>query len=132
MKLLRLLDIHGCIDAVPGRTTMIAKDALLHVAGHAHSGMRTRNYLNTGFLHRDGSNGAVPMMGRYFYMEITGRAVDAQFHEPGPMRRVPLKSPGFKGDVHALRGRARSTCIEPYHRAAPSTRIAGGLFPSSW
>jgi hypothetical protein len=88
------------------RTAVIARDALLHVAGHTHTGVRTRNYLNTGFLYRDGSNGAGPMMGGYFDVEINGRAVDVQFHALGPVKRAPLKAAGFEGDVYAPHGHA--------------------------
>jgi len=88
------------------RTAVISKDALLHISGHTHTGVRTRNYLNTGFLYRDDSNGAEPMMGGYFDVDILGRAVDVQFHALGPVKRAPLKSAGFEGDVYAPHGRA--------------------------
>jgi hypothetical protein len=61
------------------RAAVISKDALLHISGHTHTGVRTRNYLNTGFLYRDGSNGAEPMMGGYFDADINGRAVEVEF-----------------------------------------------------
>jgi predicted phosphodiesterase len=88
------------------RTAMISKDALLHITGHTHTGVWTRNYLNTGFLYRDDSNGAEPMMGGYFDLDIDGKAVDVQFHALGPVKRAPLKSAGFEGDVYAPHGRA--------------------------
>jgi predicted phosphodiesterase len=88
------------------RTAMIAKNALLHITGHTHTGVWTRNYLNTGFLYRDDSNGAVPMMGGYFDVDIQDRVVDIQFHALGPVKRAPLKSAGFEGDVYAPHGRA--------------------------
>ena len=88
------------------RTAMISKDALLHITGHTHTGVRTRNYLNTGFLYRDDSNGAEPMMGGYFDVDIDGSAVDVQFHALGPVKRAPLKSAGFEGDVYAPHGRS--------------------------
>jgi predicted phosphodiesterase len=88
------------------RTAVIAKNALLHISGHTHTGVRTRNYLNTGFLYRDNSNGAEPMVGGYFDVDITGREIGIQFHALGPVRRAPLKCPGFTGEVYAPRGRA--------------------------
>jgi predicted phosphodiesterase len=88
------------------RTAVISKDALLHISGHTHTGVWARNYLNTGFLYRDDSNGAEPMMGGYFDVDIAGRAVEVQFHALGPVKRAALKSPGFEGDVYAPHGRA--------------------------
>ncbi|HEY3273611.1 MAG TPA: metallophosphoesterase [Methanocella sp.] len=88
------------------RTAMISKDALLHITGHTHTGVWTRNYLNTGFLYRDDSNGAEPMMGGYFDVDIQGRKAAVQFHALGPVKWAPLKSAGFDGDVYAPHGRA--------------------------
>ncbi len=86
------------------RTAMICRKALLHIAGHTHTGVWTKNYLNTGFLYRDGSNGAEPMMGGYFDVDIDGTTVDAQFHALGPVKRANLKATGFEGDVYAPYG----------------------------
>lgn len=88
------------------RTAVISKNALLHIAGHTHTGVWTRNYLNTGFLYRDSSNGAAPMMGGYFDVVIEGKEVAVEFHTLGPMKRAPLKLAGFEGDVFAPHGRA--------------------------
>jgi hypothetical protein len=46
------------------------------------------------------------MTGGYFEADIDGRAVDMQFHALGPVKRAPLKCPGFAGDVYAPHGRA--------------------------
>lgn len=88
------------------RTAMISREALLHITGHTHTGVLTKNYLNTGFLYRDGSNGAEPMMGGYFDVEIRGVAVSVDFHALGPMKRAPLKCAGFEGYVYAPHGHA--------------------------
>jgi predicted phosphodiesterase len=88
------------------RTAMIAGKALLHVTGHTHTGVRTGNYLNTGFLYRDGSNGAKPMMGGYFEADIAGTSVTTTFHALGPVKRRGLKCTGFEGDVYAPNGHA--------------------------
>jgi predicted phosphodiesterase len=88
------------------RTAVIAKNALLHIAGHTHTGVRMRNYLNTGFLYRDGSNGAEPVMGGYFDAEIKGKEVAVEFHALGPIKRAPLKAAWFEGDVFSPHGRA--------------------------
>ncbi|OPY30218.1 MAG: Calcineurin-like phosphoesterase superfamily domain protein [Methanocella sp. PtaU1.Bin125] len=88
------------------RTAMICRKALLHITGHTHTGVLTKNYLNTGFLYRDGSNGAGPMTGGYFDVEIRGVAVSVDFHALGPVKRAPLKCKGFEGYVYAPRGHA--------------------------
>jgi predicted phosphodiesterase len=88
------------------RTAMICQKALLHITGHTHTGVRTKNYLNTGFLFRDGSNGAEPMMGGYFEVDIDGMMVDVQFHALGPMKQANLKCQGFEGYVYAPHGHA--------------------------
>lgn len=88
------------------RTLAIAGKALLHVAGHTHTGVWTGNYLNTGFLYRDGSNGAEPMPGGYFDVEVSGHRVGVSFNALGPIRRRDLKSGDFRGYVYAPYGRA--------------------------
>jgi predicted phosphodiesterase len=88
------------------RTAMICRKALLHIAGHTHTGVRTKNYLNTGFLYRDGSNGAEPMTGGYFEVEIAGKRPEISFRALGPVRRAILKCKGFEGDVFAPYGHA--------------------------
>jgi predicted phosphodiesterase len=88
------------------RTAMIRQKALLHITGHTHTGVWTKNYLNTGFLYRDDSNGAEPMMGGYFEVDIEDTAVTVQFHALGPMNQANLKCPGFEGYVYAPHGRA--------------------------
>lgn len=93
------------------RTAMISRDALLHITGHTHTGVWTRNYLNTGFLYRDGSNGATPMMGGYFEVGIDGAdfvpgEINVQFHALGPIKGARLKCTGFEGRIFAPHGRA--------------------------
>lgn len=88
------------------RTSTISKKALLHIAGHTHTGVWTANYLNTGFLYRDSSNGADPMMGGYFDVEIDGRNVSVSFNALGPIKRKELKSDRFKGYIFAPYGHA--------------------------
>jgi predicted phosphodiesterase len=91
------------------RTAVISNHALLHIAGHTHTGVWTRNYLNTGFLYRDDSNGAEPMLGGYFDVEIKGRAVTVEFHALGPVRQARLKSPGFESGPAGAAGDAGGT-----------------------
>lgn len=88
------------------RTAMICRKALLHITGHTHTGVLTKNYLNTGFLYRDGSNGAEPMMGGYFEADIEGAIIRIQFHALGPMKQANLKCPGYEGFVYAPHGHA--------------------------
>jgi len=94
------------------RTAMICRKALLHITGHTHTGVWTKNYLNTGFLYRDGSNGAGPMMGGYFEACIDDTKVDVQFHALGPMKQANLKCPGFEGFVYAPHGHAFPVKLE--------------------
>jgi hypothetical protein len=94
------------------RTSVISEKALLHITGHTHTGVQAGNYLNTGFLYRDSSNGAEPMMGGYFDVDIYGRTVDTEFHALGPVRRARLKSSMFQGYVFAPYGRAFPVKLE--------------------
>lgn len=48
----------------------VYREALLNVTGHTHQTIVYKNFLNTGFLYRDETRGAVPMMGGYFSVEI--------------------------------------------------------------
>lgn len=88
------------------RISIISGSALLHISGHTHTGIHTNNYLNTCFLYRDGSNGAEPMLGGYFEVDIdTGtKEVRVMFHALGPVKQKPLKMDNFKGSVYAPYG----------------------------
>lgn len=88
------------------RRSVVRKNALLHIVGHTHTGIVSGNYLNTGFLYRDDSNGAEPMMGGYFEVEITNRAVTTTFCPLGPIKRRDLKCEGFRGSMYSPHGYA--------------------------
>lgn len=88
------------------RRSLICKDTLLHIAGHTHTGIVSGNYLNTGFLYRDSSNGAEPMIGGYFDVEITKNKLQADFHPLGPVQRNVLRCKGFRGYVYTPYGRS--------------------------
>ncbi|WP_424357335.1 metallophosphoesterase family protein [Methanocella sp. MCL-LM] len=88
------------------RRSVVYKNALMHIVGHTHTGIVSGNYLNTGFLYRDDSNGAEPMMGGYFEVEITNRAVTYTFIPLGPIKRRDLKCEGFKGSMYSPHGYA--------------------------
>lgn len=94
------------------RKSTIIKKARLHLAGHTHTGVFTGNYLNTGFLYRDDSNGAKPMIGGYFSVELTARKTKIEFIPLGPIKRKDLKCTGYKGDVYAPHGHAFPVKLE--------------------
>lgn len=88
------------------RKSVIHKNALLHITGHTHTGVQSGNYLNTGFLYRDDSNGAQPMMGGYFDVIIIKKRITATFYPIGPIKRNALKCKGFNGFVYTPHGRS--------------------------
>lgn len=97
---------HSCNRYLGGfkRISVISSKAFLHIAGHTHTGVFTRNYLNTCFLYRDDSNGAKPIMGGYFDVDINGREVTVKFNALGPVRRKALKVRDFSGSIYAPYG----------------------------
>ncbi len=88
------------------RRSVVYDNALLHIAGHTHTGVVAGNYLNTCFLYRDSSNGAEPMVGGYFDVEINSKCLHADFRPLGPVKRNVLKCKGFTGFVYTPYGRA--------------------------
>ncbi|HMK47694.1 MAG TPA: metallophosphoesterase family protein [Methanocella sp.] len=88
------------------RRSVVCRKALLHITGHTHTGVLSGNYLNTGFIYRDDSNGAEPMMGGYFDVHITKRRIKTAFHPIGPIRRRTLNCSGFNGFMYSPHGYA--------------------------
>jgi predicted phosphodiesterase len=81
---------------------LVYKKARLHIAGHTHKGLFTRNYLNTGFLYEDGAHGAEPIMGGYCDVNITGQDISVQYNSIGPLREAPLDICGYRGKQFTL------------------------------
>ncbi|MCD1294027.1 hypothetical protein CUJ83_03335 [Methanocella sp. CWC-04] len=88
------------------RISVISSKAFLHICGHTHTGVYTGNYLNTCFLYRDSSNGARPMLGGYFEVEIDDRdrEIDVRFNALGPIKRKDLKMNNFTGSIYTPYG----------------------------
>lgn len=57
----------------------ITPKALIQLDGHIHDGQHVLNYLNLGFLYRDGVHGAPPMIGGYWNLALEGSKVSADF-----------------------------------------------------
>lgn len=57
----------------------IVQKAVVQVDGHVHYGQRLLNYLNLGFLYRDKSHGASPMVGCYWKLSLKGDTATISF-----------------------------------------------------
>ena len=62
---------HNCRKIIP--------KAMIQLDGHIHYGQHVLNYLNLGFLYRDRSHGASPMIGCYWKLTLKGPAVSVDF-----------------------------------------------------
>lgn len=74
-----------------GKWHDVSENALMHVAGYTHQALVVRNYLNTGFLYRDASRGATPIMGCYFTVEQGIEGIKRiECHRLGPVNEFEL------------------------------------------
>jgi len=84
----------------------VYRDALLNVTGHTHQGIAYKNFLNTGFLYRDGTRGAKPMLGGYFDVEIKyGRVAGISYNDLGGLVEHDFELDGVKGKVYSVHRR---------------------------
>ncbi|MGB9827694.1 MAG: metallophosphoesterase family protein [Thermosphaera sp.] len=58
-------------------------NALIQIEGHVHYGQKLNNYLNLGFLYRDDSHGAKPMIGCYWVLKFDKTGVNAEWVNMG-------------------------------------------------
>jgi len=72
--------------------------ALIQLDGHLHFGQHVLNYLNLGFLYRDESHGASPMIGCYWKLTLKDSTVSVEFVNLG------RKLKGFKCPDHPKEG----------------------------
>ncbi len=77
--------------------------ALLNVTGHTHQAIVYKNFLNTGFLYRDETRGAEPMMGGYFDVEIEKRRLCAiRYNDIGGLVEHDFVLDGVRGKVYSV------------------------------
>jgi len=81
----------------------VCRNALLNVTGHTHQAMVYKNFLNTGFLYRDGTRGAKPMLGGYFDVEVEdGGLVDISYYDLGGLVEHDFELDGVSGKVYSV------------------------------
>ncbi len=74
---------------VDGKTVLLTHyyrkltNALIQIEGHVHYGQRLGNYLNLGFLYRDDSHGADPLIGCYWVLKFEKTGVDVDWVDMG-------------------------------------------------
>lgn len=67
-------------------------NALLHLEGHTHLGIRFGNYINLGFTFRDSSHGAEPIIGGYWNITITeDRQIESEHVHTKQIKRSQCK-----------------------------------------
>ena len=77
--------------------------ALLDVTGHTHQPLVYRNFLNTGFLYRDETRGATPMLGGYFNVLIEDKKVKKMsFNRLGHFHKHDFELDGRHGVVYSV------------------------------
>jgi predicted phosphodiesterase len=77
--------------------------ALLNVTGHTHQAIVYKNFLNTGFLYRDETRGAEPMMGGYFDVEIkNGRLGTISYKDIGGLVEHDFWLDDVPGKVYSV------------------------------
>jgi predicted phosphodiesterase len=78
-------------------------EALLNVTGHTHQAIVYKNFLNTGFLYRDETRGATPMMGGYFDVVIDkGRISGISYNDIGGLVEHDFELDGAQGKVYSV------------------------------
>lgn len=81
----------------------VFEKALLNVTGHTHQTIVYKNYLNTGFLYRDETRGAKPIMGGYFGVEINeGRVSSITYNDIGGLIEHDFTLDGVPGKVYSV------------------------------
>jgi predicted phosphodiesterase len=81
----------------------VYREALLSVTGHTHQAIVYKNFLNTGFLYRDETRGATPMMGGYFDVVIDkGRISGISYNDIGGLVGHDFELDGAQGKVYSV------------------------------
>ena len=81
----------------------VHRDALLDITGHTHQAIVYGNFLNTGFLYRDETRGAVPMMGGYFSVELSDRRlISITYNDIGGLVEHDFTLYGAPGKVYSV------------------------------
>ncbi|BAI62248.1 conserved hypothetical protein [Methanocella paludicola SANAE] len=81
----------------------VYREALLNITGHTHQAIVYKNFLNTGFLYRDETRGAEPMMGGYFGVEIKeGRLGSITYNDMGGLVEHDFVLDGVQGKVYSV------------------------------
>jgi predicted phosphodiesterase len=81
----------------------VYRHALLDITGHTHQAIVYKNFLNTGFLYRDETRGARPMMGGYFGVEIEdGRIASIEYSDIGGLIEHDITLDGVPGKVYSV------------------------------
>lgn len=87
-----------------GENYCVHRKALLDITGHTHQPLIFQNFLNTGFLYRDASRGAEPMLGGYFDVIIEDKKIKKiSFNKLGPFHKHSFELDGRRGLVYSVR-----------------------------
>ena len=102
----RRVDRHTIfIQHSPGKkdaSYRILTKSLLHITGHTHQAMIYDHYLNTGFLYRDETRGAQPMLGGYFDVTIhKGKLTGITFNRLGRVHERKFEQNDIRGTVYS-------------------------------